>query len=129
MFKVHGDHTQSNQLLGALEPDSRARINSALEPIKLKLGAVVCDAGGILKHAYFPEGAVLSLLTVMEDGPAIEPSNIGREGALGRFAAMYSRTSSTRSMVQFRGLLLRCHMESWQPESKHSHPARSLCAR
>ena len=44
---------RSNQLLGALEPASRKRIEPHLEPIKLKLGAVVCEAGGLLKHAYF----------------------------------------------------------------------------
>jgi hypothetical protein len=43
---------------------------------------MVCDAGGLLKHAYFPQGSVLSLLTVLENGAAIETANIGREGAL-----------------------------------------------
>jgi hypothetical protein len=36
------------------------RIEPHLEPVKLKLGAVVCEAGGPLKHAYFPQGSVLS---------------------------------------------------------------------
>ena len=126
MLKVHSDHTQSNQLLGALEPGSRARINSSLEPIKLKLGAIVCEAGGTLKHAYFPEGAVLSLLTVMEDGSAIETANIGREGAFGLFAAMYSRASFNRSIVQLEGVLLRCPIELLQSEFKSSEHVRNL---
>jgi hypothetical protein len=87
---------QSNQLLGALETASRKRIDPHLEPIKLGLGDMVCEAGGLLKHAYFPEGAVLSLLTVLENGSAIETANIGREGAFGLFAAMYSRVSFNR---------------------------------
>lgn len=57
---------QGNRLLGALEPSSRKRIDPHLEPVNLKLGAVVCDAGGLLKRAYFSEGSVLSLLTVLE---------------------------------------------------------------
>jgi hypothetical protein len=40
-----------------------------------------------LKHAYFPQGIVLSLLTVLENGSAIETANIGCEGAFGLFAA------------------------------------------
>ena len=72
MPKVEGDTAQSNRLLGALEKGSRERIAAHLEPVTLKLGSVVCDAGGLLKHAYFPEGAVLSLLTVLENGSAIE---------------------------------------------------------
>jgi hypothetical protein len=54
----------------------------------------VCEAGGLLKHAYFPEGAVLSLLTALENGSAIETANIGREGAFGLFAVIYAISSS-----------------------------------
>ena len=46
----------SNQLLAALGPESRSRIDPHLEPVTLKLGAVVCEAGGLLKHAYFRKG-------------------------------------------------------------------------
>ena len=59
-----------NRLLAAMEPASLARITRHLEPVTLKLGDVVCEAGGLLEHAYFPRGAVLSLLTVLENGSA-----------------------------------------------------------
>ena len=74
---AHINNTLSNQLLGALEPASRKRIDPHLEPVDFKLGALVCEAGGLLKHAYFPQGSVLSLLTVLENGRAIETANIG----------------------------------------------------
>src|SRR6202049_3666715 len=120
------DHARSNRLLGALETDSRKRIDPHLEPIRLKLGAVVCDAGGVLKHAYFPEGAVLSLLTVLENGAAIETANIGREGAFGLFAAMYSRVSFNRCLVQLEGGMVRCPIELLQSEFKRSEYVRDL---
>jgi hypothetical protein len=53
------DDARSNRLLGALETASCKRIDPHLEPTKLKLGAIVCEAGGLLKHAYFPQGTVL----------------------------------------------------------------------
>jgi CRP-like cAMP-binding protein len=117
---------QGNRLLGALEPFSRKRIESHLEPVRLKLGAVVCEAGGLLKHAYFPEGAVLSLLTVLENGAAIETANIGREGAFGLFAAMYSRVSFNRCLVQLEGGIVRCPIELLQWEFKNSEHVRNL---
>ena len=113
-------------MLGALEAASRRRIDPHLEPIDLKLGAVVCEAGGLLKHAYFPEGAVLSLLTVLEDGSAIETANIGREGAFGLFAAMYSRVSFNRCLVQLEGSMVRCPIEILQSEFKRSEHVRDL---
>ncbi|HYK79031.1 MAG TPA: Crp/Fnr family transcriptional regulator [Micropepsaceae bacterium] len=119
-------HDRNNRLLGALETASRKRIDPHLEPITLELGAVVCEAGGLLKHAYFPRGAVLSLLTVLENGSAIETANIGREGAFGLFAAMYSRVSFNRCLVQLEGDMLRCPIEVLQSEFKHSEHVRDL---
>ena len=121
-----GDGTQGNRLLGAIEAASLARIVPHLEPVVLKLGAVVCEAGGLLKHAYFPQGAVLSLLTVLENGSAIETANIGREGAFGLFAAMYSRVSFNRCLVQFEGGMVRCPIDFLQSEFEHSEHVRNL---
>src|SRR6202171_4574715 len=116
----------SNQLLAALGPERRSRIYPHLQPVELKLGAVVCEAGGLLKHAYFPQGSVLSLLTVLENGSALETANIGREGAFGLFAAMYSRVSFNRCLVQLEGDMVRCPIEVLQSEFKHSEHVRDL---
>ena len=117
---------RSNQLLSALEPASHNRIATHLELVKLELGAVVCEAGGLLKHAYFPQGSVLSLLTVLESGAAIETANIGREGAFGLFAAMYSRVSFNRCIVQLEGHMVRCPIELLQTEFRNSEHVRNL---
>jgi CRP-like cAMP-binding protein len=127
MPKVQTDHDlRSNRLLGALEPGSRKRIDPHLEPVDFKLGDMVCDAGGLLKHAYFPQGSVLSLLTVLENGAAIETANIGREGAFGLFAAMYSRVSFNRCIVQLEGHTVRCPIQILQYEFKNSEHVRDL---
>src|SRR5580658_963039 len=127
MSKAQTDHDlRSNQLLDALASDSRERIDPHLEPIEFKLGAMVCDAGGLLKHAYFPRGAVVSLFTVLKNGAAIETANIGREGAFGLFAAMYSRVSFNRCLVQLEGGMVRCPIELLQSEFKRSEYVRDL---
>jgi hypothetical protein len=118
MPKAQTDHDlRSNRLLGALEAASRKRLGPHLEPVVFKLGDMVCDAGGLLKRAYFPQGSVLSLLTVLENGAAIETANIGREGAFGLFAACIAgsplidascSSRATRSDVPLNG----CNMNS-----------------
>src|SRR5512141_1386301 len=125
MSKTLGE-VRSNQLLGALQTASLKRIEPHLEPIQFKLGAVVCEAGGLLKHAYFPQGSVLSLLTVLENGAAIETANIGREGAFGLFAAMYSRVTFNRCIVQLEGHMVRCPIELSQYEFRNSEHVRDL---
>ncbi|GLH81495.1 Crp/Fnr family transcriptional regulator [Bradyrhizobium sp. SSBR45G] len=127
MIKAQTDQDlRNNQLLDALPPDSRSRIEPHLEAIDFKLGAVVCEAGGQLRHAYFPRGSVLSLLTVLENGAAIETANIGREGAFGLFAAMYSRVSFNRCIVQLEGHTVRCPIELLQHEFDASGRVRNL---
>jgi CRP-like cAMP-binding protein len=127
MLKAQPNHDlRSNRLLGALEASSRRRIDPHLEPVESKLGDMICDAGGLLKHAYFPQGSVLSLLTVLENGAVIETANIGREGAFGLFAAMYSRVSFNRCIVQLEGPMVRCPIELLQYEFKNSEHVRDL---
>ena len=113
-------------MLAALESESRARVDPHLERVEFKVGDVVCEAGGVLNHAYFPDGAVLSLLTVLENGTAIETANIGREGAFGLFAAMYSHTSFNRSLVQLQGGLLRVPIKVLQSEFERNAHIRNL---
>jgi CRP-like cAMP-binding protein len=120
------DILKHNQLLGALEPAVRERLAPQLERVTHKLDDVICEAGGQLRHVYFPEGGVLSLLTVLENGDAIETANIGREGAFGLFAAMYSRVSFNRCIVQLVGPMIRCRIETLKLEFERSEQVRNL---
>jgi CRP-like cAMP-binding protein len=115
-----------NQLLGAFDEDARQRIEKVLRRVDLKLGEVVCEAGGLCEHVFFPEGSVLSLLTVLENGSAIETANIGREGAFGLFSAMYSRVSYNRCIVQLQGPMVRCPIEPLRAEFEASGHVRDL---
>jgi CRP-like cAMP-binding protein len=69
---------------------------------------------------------VLSLLTLLDNGDAIETANIGREGAFGLFSAMYSRSSFNRCIVQLRGNALRCKIDILREEFEKSESMRNL---
>jgi CRP-like cAMP-binding protein len=127
MIRIQTDDVlKHNQLLGAMEPAVRRRLAPHLERVTQKLDDLICEAGGHLRHAYFPEGGLLSLLTVLENGDAIETANIGREGAFGLFAAMYSRVSFNRCIVQLVGPMVRCQIEALHYEFEHSEQVRNL---
>ncbi len=116
----------NNKLLEVIEPEARRRIEANLQPVRFKLGSIICEADGYLKHAYFPQGSVLSLLTVLADGSSIETANIGREGAFGLLDAMYKRTSFNRCMVQLEGPMVRCPIEVLQEAFDRSGQVRDL---
>lgn len=122
--KVH-----ANQLLGAFTTESYDRIVPHLKEVDFKLGTIVCEAGGSLTHAYFPQGCVLSLLTVLENGSEIECANIGREGAFGLFAAMYGGVSFNRCTVQLQGPMVRCDIRLLQVEFQNSARIQELLVR
>ena len=54
-----------------------------LKPVKLAFNQVLYEPRGPIDYAYFPTGAVLSALTVMQDGNAIEVATVGNEGLVG----------------------------------------------
>ncbi|HEX3700247.1 MAG TPA: Crp/Fnr family transcriptional regulator [Phenylobacterium sp.] len=71
-----------------------------LAPVELERGRLLYDPGDRIDIVYFPHDGVISMMTLMESGAAIESATIGREGALGLPAAVSPRQSLVRSIVQ-----------------------------
>lgn len=120
--------SSGNRLLNAFRSESRERVSPYAERLEAKLGDIVCEAGTVPSHVYFPDGSVLSLLTVLKDGTAIETANIGREGAFGLGAAMSKcdHACFNRSLVQLPGGLLRIPISVLRREFEISAPIRDL---
>jgi CRP-like cAMP-binding protein len=92
-----------NRLLAALDPEDLELVASKLVPVILEKGALLYDPGDMVDAIYFPDDCVISLMTLMESGAAIESAAIGREGALGLMAAVSPRQSLSRAIVQVPG--------------------------
>ncbi len=92
-----------NRLLAALDAQDLELAAAKLVPVILEKGALLYDPGDLIDTVYFPDDCVISLMTLMESGAAIESAAIGREGALGLMAAVSPRQSLTRAIVQVPG--------------------------
>jgi CRP-like cAMP-binding protein len=92
-----------NRLLAVLDAEDLQLVASKLVPVVLEKGALLYDPGDMVDAIYFPDDCVISLMTLMESGAAIESAAIGREGALGLMAAVSPRQSLTRAIVQVPG--------------------------
>jgi hypothetical protein len=55
MDKIRNAIALKNRFLDAFESASRERVDPYLERVHFKLGEVVCEASGLLNHAYFPD--------------------------------------------------------------------------
>ena len=80
-------HPLKNRLLSALPSEDKALLVPYLTPMELDKGRLLYDPGDAIDQVYFPNDGVISLMTLMESGAAIESATIGREGALGLMAA------------------------------------------
>src|ERR1700722_13175814 len=89
-----------NRLLAALSAEDQAPIAPHLAQVDLERGRLLYDPGDRIDTVYFPHDGVISLMTLMENGAAIESATIGCEGALGLMAAVAPRQSLSRAIVQ-----------------------------
>jgi CRP-like cAMP-binding protein len=89
-----------NRLLESLPAEDYGLVAPHLGPMDLERGRLLYDPGDRVDVVYFPLDGVISLMTLMENGAAIESATIGREGALGLMAAVSPRQSLSRAIVQ-----------------------------
>jgi CRP-like cAMP-binding protein len=121
--------TLKNRLLSALPSEDRALLTAHLAPVDLDKGRLLYDPGDPIDQIYFPNDCVISLMTLMESGAAIESAAIGREGALGLMAAVAPRQSLSRAIVQSPGSALRIASGPLHEVWKRSAALRDLIDR
>jgi len=92
-----------NRLLASLSPADFARLSPQLTLVEMEKGRMICDPGDPIETVYFPHDCVISLMTLMENGTAIESATIGREGAFGLMAGIAAPQSMSRAIVQVPG--------------------------
>lgn len=102
---THGDrHANGNILLDALPPGDRASLLERARIVRLASEQVLIEAGDRIHHVVFPVTGVVSLLTTLRDGAAVETATIGREGMLG--VALFlqdDRAPNSRAVAQLAG--------------------------
>lgn len=118
-----------NRFLSALPADDKALLAPHLSPVELEKGRLLYDPGDLIDQVYFPADCVISLMTLMENGAAIESATIGREGALGLMAAAGPRQSLSRAVVQAPGGAFRMAAQSLNEAWNRSASLRDMVDR
>ena len=118
-----------NGLLVALPAEHLALITPYLTQLELERGRLLYDPGDPIDQIYFPHDGVISLMTVMENGAAIESTTIGPEGALGLMAAVAPRQSLSRAIVQTPLKVARISADRLHEAWKRSPQLRDLIDR
>lgn len=118
-----------NQILARLPVADQKRLLPHLQAVSLPLKQRLYKAGELIDYAYFPIRGMLSAMTIMEDGNAIEVATIGREGCTGLMAALGGGVSPNEMIVQVAGDGLRMRAEVLKAEMDKGGPLCDLLLR
>ncbi len=94
---------RKNRLLAALPDNDWNRVRRHLEPVFLRPGETLYEAGAPRQHAYFPTTAIVSIECPTVDGASTEIALVGREGVVGIALFMGGQSRPSRGVVEARG--------------------------
>jgi CRP-like cAMP-binding protein len=91
---------RGNRVLDALPEEELAGLVDAMQLENHGLKDVLLEPGQPIRYVYFPLSAVVSILTGMEDGSAVEIATIGNEGMVGAPVVIGARETVPRELTQ-----------------------------
>jgi CRP-like cAMP-binding protein len=100
-------HAPRNKILAALNEADYHDLFSQLEPISLAQGEIIYEAESPINYVYFPETAVFSMLSTMEDGRTVEVGPVGHEGLIGLRVFLGAEISLDQVIVHVAGDAMR----------------------
>ena len=109
----------ANRLLAALPKKEYQRLLPELERITLPFAEVLYEAGDPIRHVYFPNDSIISLLAVVAERSTLEVGMVGNEGLAGISVFMGVGISRTRAIVQGAGTAMRMKAAVLRTESDH----------
>jgi CRP-like cAMP-binding protein len=112
-----------NQVLAVIPAKDYGRLNE-LEPVTLRFGQILYEAGGKIRYVYFPVDCLISLLTAVDKRRTLEVGMVGNEGMTGMPFILGMGVSGVRALVQGEGSALRMAAEPFRLEFARNHPLR-----
>jgi len=91
------------EALAVLAPSDAAWVATQIESVELDIGQLIARAGEPFRHVYFPETAVLSIISRMADGTAVEVGTVGNEGMAGVGVFLGADVSVNETVAQIPG--------------------------
>jgi CRP-like cAMP-binding protein len=118
-----------NRVLAALPKGELARLAPYLARVTLEPRQVLFDVDRPIRHVYFPENCVASVVGVMSDGSAVETATIGYEGMVGLPVFLGTDRTSTQAFCQAPGDALRMKADVFRREVRRGRQLPVLLSR
>jgi CRP-like cAMP-binding protein len=118
-----------NRLLAALPREEYERLLPHLELVPLEYKQILYQPNEPIDYVYFPNNGVASLLTIMENGDAVEVGTVGNEGMVGLPVFLGAKTIPGQAIVQIPGDGLRMRVDVFQNKVTSQSPLYNLLQR
>lgn len=115
-----------NRILARLPAPMRESFRENADHIALKRGEVLYRVDQNIEYVYFPETAVVSLLSMMENGSTVGLGLVGSEGMLGIRALSGASAVPYLAVVQRAGTALRLKAGPLKEKLEQDHSLRVL---
>ena len=97
----------NNRLLAALSKKEYQNLLPKLEKFDLNYTENIYQPDEVIRHVYFPESGIVSLLSAVGENSTLEVGIVGSEGIVGLPVFLGVKTSNNRAVVQGAGFALR----------------------
>ena len=110
-------HARPNRLLQLLPDDERERLEATMLRVPIQPHDMLHRPGESMSNVYFPLSGVISLMTPLEDGSAVETATVGYEGMVGIHAFFGGGViGNALAMGQVPGEALRMNADHFRAE-------------
>jgi len=114
-------------MLSALPRDQFELLAPHMASERLEQGTVLVEVGDEIDYVYFPHNGMLSLLSVLKDGRAVETATVSQEGVVGAMAGLGLYTSLVRVVVQLPLELTKIPASRFRKAAAGADAIRNLC--
>lgn len=101
-----GLEARGNRILSALPHEEFLRLAPDIRPVELIQGTILYEWLTVTDEVLFPTSAVVSMVTLMEDGQSVESVLVGDDGISGAWLACGVERAPWRVVVQSAGRAL-----------------------
>lgn len=110
----------TNSVLQALPRGTAKRLLARCKQVNLAYGDILCEPGERIRHVYFPNDGIISLLTPLDGRASAEVGLVGREGMAGMGLFLGISVSPVRLLVQGAGTATRMEATRFRNELKRN---------
>ncbi len=115
-----------NKLLAALPDSDYERLFPYLKLVPLQVQQILYEAAEPITQVYFPDKAVVSIVTTMEDGSTAEVGIVSNEGMVGIPVILGDNTTTTTAFVQIAGAGMQMNADVFRAEFNRGGALQTL---